>query len=119
MPAGLTLYLWCKGADPGLPGLSCPLRALTGLPCPTCFLTRATAAALHGDWSVSWQAHAFGIPAAGLLLLWSVWSLRQRRLLPARIPARPVAVTVVALWLYWLVRLLAWRGWHGSVFPSA
>ena len=45
----LTGTLWLKGLHPQLPGFSCPLRALTGIPCPTCFLTRAISAALTGD----------------------------------------------------------------------
>ena len=68
LPATLTGYLWLKGLQPHLPGLSCPLRTLTGIPCPTCYLTRATSAALTGDLAGSIRWHAFGpLVAAGLL----------------------------------------------------
>ncbi|MDP6193995.1 MAG: DUF2752 domain-containing protein, partial [Prochlorococcaceae cyanobacterium ETNP18_MAG_1] len=60
LPATLTGYLWSKGLQPALPGWPCPLRALTGIPCPTCFLTRATSDALLGDLSSSFEWHAFG-----------------------------------------------------------
>ena len=65
VPAALTGYLWLKGGWPDLPGLSCPLRALTGIPCPTCFLTRATCASLRGDWHQALELHAFGPLASG------------------------------------------------------
>uniref|UniRef100_UPI004049888B DUF2752 domain-containing protein n=1 Tax=Cyanobium sp. TaxID=2164130 RepID=UPI004049888B len=65
LPSTLTGYLWLKGWQPHLPGLSCPLRALTGIPCPTCFLTRSTAAALRGELGESLALHAFG-PALAL-----------------------------------------------------
>jgi hypothetical protein len=82
LPTGLTAYLWLKGGYSGLPGFSCPLRALTGIPCPSCFLTRATCASLRGDLAGAIQLHAFGPPLAAGLVIWSVLAMRQRRLLP-------------------------------------
>jgi len=101
-----------------VPGFSCPLRALTGIPCPTCFLTRATAAALRGDLGGSLQLHAFGPLAATALLWWSITAIRQRRLLPADLPAWPLGLTALSLLVYWLLRLGlgAGLGLHG--FPG-
>ena len=112
LPAGLTGTLWLKGLHPGLPGWSCPLRALTGVPCPTCYLTRATAASLTGNLDGALQLHAFGPVVAGALLAWSVFSIRQRRLLPRGIPAWPVGAGVVTLLGYWLLRVgVSFGGW--------
>jgi len=38
-------------AHTGWPGLPCPLRTLTGVPCPFCGMTTATVAVCHGDWA--------------------------------------------------------------------
>ena len=105
LPATLTSALWLKGLHPGLPGLGCPLRALTGVPCPTCFLTRATAAALTGDLSGSLQWHLFGPVVAVVLVLWSVVALRQRRLIPRGVPLWPLPLVGGGLISYWLLRL--------------
>ena len=114
LPAGLTGALWLKGLHPGLPGWSCPLRALTGVPCPTCYLTRATADSLTGNLDGALQLHAFGPVVAGALLAWSVFSIRQRRLLPRGIPAWPVGAGVVTLLVYWLLRVgVSFGGWPG------
>jgi hypothetical protein len=40
----------------GLPW-RCPLLAITGHPCPTCGLTRATRLALHGDFAAATRMH--------------------------------------------------------------
>jgi hypothetical protein len=110
LPAALTTSLWLKGWHPWLPGLSCPLRRLTGLPCPTCFLTRATSAALTGDWPTSLRFHAFGPLVAIALVGWSVIAIRQRRLVPIGVPAWPLGWGAVALVAYWLLRLVVSYG---------
>jgi hypothetical protein len=119
LPAGLSLYLFAKGLHPDLPGWPCPLRALTGIPCPTCFLTRATAAALSGDPGLSLQLHAFGLPLALLLLLWSLLAIRRRQFLPITIRGRSLVFVVVALLLYWLARLILQLGLGIAAFPTA
>lgn len=52
------------------------------MPCPTCFLTRATSLALRGDLAGSVEHHAFGPLVALGLVGWSLLAIRQRRLLP-------------------------------------
>ena len=102
--------MWLKGLFPQLPGFSCPLRAITGIPCPTCFLTRATSAALTGDLYNALHWHLFGPVMAAVLIGWSVVSIRQRRLVPRGLiqgaAARPtIALSTGALQAYWLLRL--------------
>ena len=121
LPATLTGALWLKGLHPGLPGLSCPLHAITGVPCPTCFLTRATGAALSGDLSESLQWHVFGPVVAGGLLLLSAVSLHQRRLIPLRPSSTSFVASGGALIAYWIVRLVLTYGFGvvgGLGFPA-
>jgi hypothetical protein len=113
LPAALSGYLWLKGGHPGLPGWSCPLRALSGIPCPTCFLTRATELALRGDLQASLQQHAFGPLLAAGLVGWALLALRQQQLWPHLALGRrdhwlgtgTVVVLASALLAYWLLRL--------------
>jgi hypothetical protein len=85
------------------------LRALTGIPCPTCFLTRATELALRGDLQSAWQWHPLGPLAAAGLLAWSIAAWRQRRLVPRHLAHWPVMTAGGALVLaVWLARLPAW-----------
>ena len=113
LPATLTGALWLKGLHPGLPGVGCPLRAITGMPCPTCFLTRATGAALSGDLSGSVQWHAFGPITALGLVLWSVLALQQRRFVPKGLPLWPLLVVAAGVISYWLLRLST-NNWPSS-----
>ncbi len=118
LPASLTGYLWLKGLHPALPGWPCPLRALTGIPCPTCFLTRATGAALRGDLPSSLQLHAFGPVVATALLWWSITALHQRRLVPPQLPAWPLGAGALALVAYWGLRLWLSFGLGIQGFPA-
>ena len=118
LPAALTGYLWLKGGWPELPGLSCPLRALTGIPCPTCFLTRATCASLRGDWHQALQLHAFGPLVAAALLLWSVQAIRRRRFYPQGLEAWHLVGVVLALVAYWGARMGLNYGLGMQTFPS-
>jgi len=117
-PALFTISLAWKGMHPWLPGWGCPLRAFTGVPCPTCFLTRATSAALVGQWPKAVHLHAFGPLVAGVLVWWSIAALRQRRLLLQPLPGKPLLAASVALVVYWLVRLVVTFGLGWSTFPA-
>jgi hypothetical protein len=50
----------------------CALRVVTGLPCPTCGMTRATRLALHGDFAAATHMHPLWFvvaPALGALVI--------------------------------------------------
>lgn len=46
----------------------CPILHFTGIPCPTCGMTRSLMAAMRGDWITSFNYHVFG-PFLLLMLL--------------------------------------------------
>jgi len=70
----------------------CPLRALTGVPCPFCGMTRGTLAILHGDLFRSLALNP-GVVLAVLVVLYLLWR---------RPPLR------VATWLPWAVFAGLW-----------
>jgi len=47
---GLTQRLW-----------TCPFFKFTGIPCPSCGLTRSLISLSQGDFKTSWQYHSFGL----------------------------------------------------------
>jgi hypothetical protein len=91
---GLPLPLW-----------SCPIRQLTGVPCPTCYLTRSVLATLRGDLAGAVRLHAFGPP----LVLLAAGLLWHQLMLGRAVDRRALAAWIVAssflAWLYWLLRL--------------
>ena len=115
-PATLTGYIWLKGIYPQWPGWSCPFLAATGIPCPSCYLTRATTAALHGDLQSSLALHAFGPLMATGLILWSVLALWRCQLMPIRWRRAPGVIGAMTLGSYWLMRIILSYGF-GATAP--
>jgi hypothetical protein len=91
----------------------CPFRALTGLPCPGCGLTRSWVYAAHGWWRESFASNPFGlvVVAAVVLLAVVVIARRVRRTAPPNIDKallHPVALAIGAVWLVYAVVRLAY-----------
>lgn len=85
---------------PGHPGLPCPLRTLTGVPCPLCGGTTSVEDVFRGHVVGALQANPIGpaaVVAAAVLL-----ARRPRGALSA--PAWLVALVVLGLWLFELHR---------------
>ena len=77
--------------------VACPLRALTGIPCPLCGMTRACVAAVHGHLAASL---AFN-PAGVLVILAAIVAVfRPQTLTRMYVPMRFVFVAVDVLWLW-------------------
>ena len=99
---GGALLLGCGAvvaAVPGDQGLPCPLRTLTGVPCPLCGMTTSVVATLHLDLGAALAAN----PAGPLLVLAAllVLALPIRRL---RLPAILIYSCLAAMWLFELHR---------------
>ena len=79
------------------PPFACPLRALTGVPCPLCGMTRACVAAVHGHFGASL---AFN-PAGVLVIVAALVALiRPQWLSRLRVPIWVAAVALGALWAW-------------------
>jgi len=92
----------------------CPLKRLTGIPCPSCGTTRACLRLLHGDWrgALAMQPLAMVLLFAGLpagLLAWALLGRQRLRALWtafwARWWAKALAAAVLLLdWAYVIAR---------------
>jgi Protein of unknown function (DUF2752) len=102
--------------DRPLPFDVCAFRYLTGLPCPTCGLTRALCHALRFDWARSFAYHPAGVVLAIALVGWTVWSaveLYRARPIGEPLRRRLAAICAGAVCsmsvVFWIVQL-AMRG---------
>jgi hypothetical protein len=83
------------------PGIACPLRTLTGIPCPLCGMTTSVVATVHGDLASAFAANPAGIVAVAV----AAWLLiaRPRSL---RVPRPAVVLMLLAMWIFELFRFL-------------
>ena len=84
---------------PGHPGIACPLRRLTGIPCPLCGMTTGVEQGVRLHLGRAFAANPGGLVAlvAAVLLL----VLRPARI---RIPAALPPLALAGLWLFELHR---------------
>ena len=106
---------------------ACAFRRATGLPCPTCGISRSTVLALHGNLSAAWHVMPVGpvlvvgalaIAAALLLYAAVAWRARPASTIAARRWITGAAVAygsaAILIWLGgWAVQFLA--AWHGGL----
>jgi Protein of unknown function (DUF2752) len=78
------------------PPLACPFRALTGVPCPFCGMTRAVVAAMHGHLLESLRFN----PAGLLVVVLAFALLAGLRVDRVRIPPWIVVAFVALLWVW-------------------
>jgi hypothetical protein len=83
----------------------CPLRSVTGIPCPFCGMTRGVTAIVHGNFSA-----AFGFnPGAFLVVAMAIVVLVAWRWQRVRIPMWAVFVFFAVLWAYQLFKYATGR----------
>ena len=118
LPISLTSYLFLKQKFPWLPGYSCPIRHATGVPCPSCFLTRSICASLGGDFLNAFKMHLFGPPLAIFLIIWSILSLRRKTFLKINFKNKFFYIGFLFFLIYWLYRLTMYFILGIKVFPD-
>jgi hypothetical protein len=79
------------------PGVACPFRALTGVPCPLCGMTRAVVAAAHGHAGASLAFNPGGVI---VLLIAVVAIVRPAWVARLQLPAWSLVAIVGALWVW-------------------
>ena len=104
LPSVIVSYLYLKNIY-SLPGISCPFRQITGVPCPTCFLTRSTCLAFQGDLENSFKMHIFGPFIAIFLIIWSIKSIRTKKVFPFVINEKFLVIFSFSLLIYWIFRM--------------
>ena len=81
-------------------GLPCPLRTITGIPCPLCGTTTSVEETLQLDLREALAASPAGVAAVAAAIVLLFW--RPAR--PLRAPAHLLASIFAALWLFQLHR---------------
>ena len=117
-PLSLTSYLFFKQKYSWLPGYSCPIRHATGVPCPSCFLTRSVCASLTGDFQYAFKLHLFGPPFALMLIFWSIISIRNKKILPIKPKKYILVMGLVSFVSYWIYRVVLHFYFGLETFPE-
>ena len=94
----------------------CPLRNITGVPCPTCGGTHSAASLAAGQWLAALRANPFVVVALGVFAVWAVYCViatlipglrRGLRLSPTEKMAARIlaAVLLVLAWAWQIARV--------------
>jgi hypothetical protein len=84
---------------PGHPGVACPLRTLTGVPCPLCGMTTSVEDTVRLDIGAAVRANPAGLVLVVLALTLLV--VRPRRL---GLPSFAIPIALAAMWVFELHR---------------
>lgn len=84
---------------PGQPGLPCPLRTITGIPCPLCGMTRSVTATVHLRLGEAVALNPAGV--AAVLVAVALLALRRVGSVALPVWAPPVAVALLWAWQLW------------------
>lgn len=84
---------------PGYPGLPCPLRLASGVPCPFCGMSTSVKHAVRLQFQEAWAANPAGIAAVATAIALIV--VRPRSL---QVPPAAIYVTLAAMWVFQLFR---------------
>jgi hypothetical protein len=84
---------------PGHPGLTCPLRSLTGVPCPLCGMTTSVEHTVRLDLADAFAASPAGIAAVLVALL-----LLAARPARVAVPSFVLPAALAAMWVFQLHR---------------
>lgn len=86
----------------------CPFYLITGIPCPSCGMTRAVAAALHLDFKKAFEYHPlFLLLAADSAYFLLHWLFPNKIRLPKKAENAVLWATAAAVFAVWAVRLAA------------
>jgi len=85
---------------PGNPGLACPLRTTTGVPCPLCGMTTSVKALMGGHPGAAATANPLGYLAVGVAAL----LLLRPRMRRMRIPVPLLVASAALSWVWELHR---------------
>jgi Protein of unknown function (DUF2752) len=81
-------------------GVACPLRSVTGVPCPLCGMTRGVTALVHGDVGRAVILNPGSVlvvfAAVALLVMWRVHHVT--------VPTWTIPATVALLWAFELTK---------------
>lgn len=86
--------------------VTCPVRRVTGRPCPGCGGTRSVVRLLHGRPRAALDAHPLGPPLSLLLLAWAVTGQRSAgtALDPRCWRLTPPVRAALVVWAAWALR---------------
>ena len=104
VPAALVIGWLPVNVVPG-----CPLRSITGVPCPLCGSTRGVVAAVHGHVGHALELNPASLLVLGLAALLAIGWLLGWRVQRIRIPVWCVVALFALLWSYQLYKYATGR----------